>query len=152
MKQGAQPTNYYANAHFSIPNYFMITTGQIPTTDDNSTTVWNIDNIARRMLAANVTFKVYAEGIKQGYLGGNTGLYVLRHDPFAMLSDVANKEKLLPPEFIRADGFGITEAARRYLAPLIRGEAYPPYRGGLPDYIKLRNVAVPKQLAGTFAI
>jgi 6-phosphofructokinase len=70
----------------------------------------------------------------------------------APLSDVANKEKLLPPEFIRADGFGITEAARRYLAPLIRGEAYPPYRGGLPDYIKLRNVAVPKQLAGTFAI
>ena len=68
------------------------------------------------------------------------------------LSDVANKEKLLPPEFIRADGFGITEAALRYLAPLICGEAYPPYRKGLPDYVKLQNATVPKQLAGTFAI
>jgi acid phosphatase len=94
LKQGAQPTNYYADAHFSIPNYFMLTTGQIPTTDDNSITVWNIDNIARRMLAANVTFKVYAEGVKQGYLGGNTGLYVIRHNPFAMLSDVANNAQV----------------------------------------------------------
>ena len=87
---GALPTNYYADAHFSIPNYFMLTTGQILTTDDNSTTVWNVDNIARRMLAAGISFKVYAEGIKRGYLGGNTGLYVLRHEPFAMLSDVAD--------------------------------------------------------------
>ena len=89
MKQGAQPTNYYANAHYSIPNYFMLTTGQVLTYDDNSTQVWNVDNIARRMLSANVSFKVYAEGIKQGYLGGNTGLYVINHNPFAMLSDVA---------------------------------------------------------------
>jgi acid phosphatase len=90
MAAGALPTNDYADAHFSIPNYFMLTTGQILTTDDNSTTVWNVDNIARRMLAAGIPFKVYAEGIKRGYLGGNTGLYVLRHEPFAMLSDVAD--------------------------------------------------------------
>ena len=51
------------------------------------------------------------------------------------LSAVANEEKLLPPDFISADGFGITEAARRYLAPLIVGEAYPPYRNGLPEYV-----------------
>jgi 6-phosphofructokinase 1 len=70
----------------------------------------------------------------------------------APLSEVANQEKLLPPHFIRADGFGITEAARRYLAPLIVGEAYPPSKNGLPDYVKLRNVAVPKKLAGTFTI
>jgi acid phosphatase len=90
MKQGAQPTNYYADGHFSIPNYFMLTTGQTLTFDDNSTKVFNVDNIARRMLSANVSFKVYAEGIKQGYVGGNTGLYVVRHDPFALLSDVAS--------------------------------------------------------------
>ncbi len=68
------------------------------------------------------------------------------------LSAVANKEKLLPPDFISADGFGITEAARRYLAPLIVGEAYPPYRSGLPQYVKLRNVAVPKKLTRAFDI
>lgn len=71
----------------------------------------------------------------------------------APLSDVANKEKLLPPDFISPDGFGITEAARRYLAPLIVGEAYPlPFKNGLPDYVKLQNVAVPKKLSGTFAV
>ncbi|MBV8845238.1 MAG: hypothetical protein JO307_20725, partial [Bryobacterales bacterium] len=70
----------------------------------------------------------------------------------APLSDVANKEKLLPPDFISADGFGITAAARRYLAPLIVGEAYPPFRNGLPDYVKLRNVAVPKRLNTEFAL
>src|SRR5213078_4306501 len=52
----------------------------------------------------------------------------------APLSEVANQEKLLPPDFISGDGFGITEAARRYLAPLIVGEAYPPFKNGLPDY------------------
>jgi 6-phosphofructokinase 1 len=68
------------------------------------------------------------------------------------LSEVANREKLLPPEFISADGFGITDAARRYLAPLIVGEAYPPFRNGLPDYVKLQNVAAPKKLVSGFAV
>jgi len=87
--KGALATNYYADAHPSIPNYFVLTTGQQLTIDDKSTQVWNVDNIARRMLAANVSFRVYAEGITNGYVGGNTGLYVVRHDPFALLSDVA---------------------------------------------------------------
>ena len=70
----------------------------------------------------------------------------------AQLSEVANQEKLLPPDFIRPDGFGITEAARRYLAPLIVGESYPPTKDGLPDYVKLQNVVAPKKLASTFAV
>ncbi|PJK08982.1 6-phosphofructokinase [Lysobacteraceae bacterium NML08-0793] len=57
----------------------------------------------------------------------------------AALQDIANKEKTFPEHFIREDGYGITEAARRYLHPLIRGEAYPPYsRDGLPKYLKLK--------------
>jgi 6-phosphofructokinase 1 len=53
----------------------------------------------------------------------------------------------MPAAFIRKDGYGITEAARRYLEPLVRGEAYPTYgRGGLPKYVSLKNVAVPKVL------
>lgn len=94
MKAGALANNYYANAHPSIPNYFMLTTGQTVTFDDTSTKVWDVDSIARRMLSAKVSFKVYAEGIKQGYVGGNTGLYVIRHDPFAMLSDVASNPQV----------------------------------------------------------
>jgi len=70
----------------------------------------------------------------------------------APLAEVANQEKLLPPEFISSDGFGITAAARRYLVPLIVGEAYPPFKNGLPDYVKLQNMAVPKRLTTRFAV
>ena len=94
IAHGALPTNYYADAHPSIGNYFMLTTGQLLTTDDNSTQVFNVDNIARRMLSSGVTFRIYAEGITQGYTGGNTGLYLIRHNPFAMLSDVAGNQQI----------------------------------------------------------
>jgi 6-phosphofructokinase 1 len=70
----------------------------------------------------------------------------------APLSKVANKEKKLPRNFISRDGFGITEAARRYLTPLIRGEDYPPYVDGLPAYVTLRNAPVPKKLATEFVV
>ena len=70
----------------------------------------------------------------------------------AKLADVANREKMMPRDFISADGFGITEACRKYLAPLIGGEAYPPYQDGLPDYAVLKNVAVKKRLATGFQV
>jgi len=70
----------------------------------------------------------------------------------APLAKVANVEKMLPRDFITSDGFGITEKARRYLAPLMRGEAPPPYRDGLPRYVRLKNVAVPKKLAQGFTV
>ena len=62
------------------------------------------------------------------------------------LSEVANVEKMMPREYISDDGFGITEACREYLTPLIQGEDYPPYSNGLPDYVTLRNEAVEKKL------
>ncbi len=68
----------------------------------------------------------------------------------ANLVDVANVEKKMPKDFISPDGFGITEACRRYLSPLIQGEDYPPYKNGLPDYVRLKNVAVPKKLSAGF--
>lgn len=64
----------------------------------------------------------------------------------APLAKVANVEKFMPRNFITADGFGITEACKRYLRPLIQGEDYPKYRNGLPVYATLKNVAVPKKL------
>lgn len=64
----------------------------------------------------------------------------------ANLADVANQEKKMPREFISEDGFGITEACREYLLPLIQGEAYPPYQNGLPQYVTLQNTKIPKKL------
>jgi len=64
----------------------------------------------------------------------------------AALADVANVEKTLPRDYITADGFGITERCKRYLAPLIQGEDHPAYADGLPVYRTLANVAVPRKL------
>ncbi len=70
----------------------------------------------------------------------------------APLERVANVEKKVPRNFITTDGFGITAKARRYLLPLVRGEDYPPFRDGLPRYVRLNNVAVPKKLATAFKL
>jgi 6-phosphofructokinase len=64
----------------------------------------------------------------------------------APLSKVANVEKMMPASFISKDGFGITSKCREYLEPLIKGEDYPPYKNGLPKYVTLKKVAVPKKL------
>jgi 6-phosphofructokinase len=64
----------------------------------------------------------------------------------APLARVANKEKMMPKKFISSDGFGITAACRRYLEPLIKGEAYPPYKNGLPVYADLKKISVRKKL------
>ena len=65
----------------------------------------------------------------------------------AELAKVANVEKFMPRDFITKDGFGITDKCKRYLTPLIQGEDYPKYKGGLPVYVTLKNVAVAKKLA-----
>jgi len=70
----------------------------------------------------------------------------------APLSAVANQEKKVPRRFITADGFGITSACRRYLAPLIGGEEYPPYRRGMPAYVTLKGIAVSKRLKNKFVL
>lgn len=68
------------------------------------------------------------------------------------LSKVANVEKTVPREFITEDGYGITDACRQYLLPLIAGEAYPPYENGLPQYVKMPLDTVEKKLKEAFAV
>jgi 6-phosphofructokinase 1 len=70
----------------------------------------------------------------------------------APLQEVANVEKKMPRSYISRDGFAITDAAREYLAPLIQGEAYPSYRGGLPQYVRLKNLPVPRKLSKRFKV
>ena len=70
----------------------------------------------------------------------------------ANLELVANVEKMMPRNFITEDGFGITQECRDYLLPLIIGEDYPPYKNGLPDYVRLKNSSVAKKLKTDFEI
>ena len=70
----------------------------------------------------------------------------------APLSKVANIEKKMPRSFITKDGYGITQQARDYLEPLIVGEDYPPFKNGIPCYVRLKNVLVPKKLPSGFKV
>ena len=92
-------TNYYANTHPSIGNYFMLTTGQILTNDDSQTPLSfpiSADNVVRELLAAGKTWKAYAESIPSvGYVGGNAtgpdgGFFYTRHVPLPYMTDVQN--------------------------------------------------------------
>jgi acid phosphatase len=96
---GALATNYFADAHPSIGNYFMMTTGQLVTTDDtfNDTSAGypvTVDNAARELIAAGKSWKVYAESLPSvGYTGGDVVPYLERHNPFSYFSDVAGNPR-----------------------------------------------------------
>jgi 6-phosphofructokinase 1 len=123
-----------------------------------------LQRAARHIASATDLEHAYAVGraaVEFALAGKNAVMPAIRRlsdEPYrwdivaAPLAEIANREKLLPPDFITPDGFGITPAARRYLTPLIQGEAYPPFKNGLPDYVKLQNEAVPKRLAMEFAV
>jgi acid phosphatase len=150
---GALATNYFADVHPSIGNYFMLTTGQLLTTNDSSTTVFNADSIARRMLSANASFKVYAEGITQGYLGGDTGLYVIRHNPFALLSDVAGSQGVAntviqPFAQFQADAASNSLPEFSFIVPDIDDDAHSGTQQQADTWLQA-NVVTP--LAGTKA-
>jgi len=70
----------------------------------------------------------------------------------APLDKVANVEKKMPRNYITDDGFHITDKCRRYLSPLIQGEDYPPYANGVPQYVTLKNAAVPRKLKTAFEL
>ena len=123
-----------------------------------------LQRAARHIAAKTDVDQAYAVGkaaVEYALAGRNAVMVTidrLADDPYtwsvgeAALADVANKEKKMPPEFISKDGFGITPACRRYLQPLIGGEDYPAYENGLPVYVQLQNIAVPKKLASSFAL
>lgn len=84
-------TNYFANAHPSLPNYFVLTAGNtIATTDDFPGPVSD-DNVVRELTAAGKTWRAYAMSLPSvGYTGGDQGPYIKHHNPFAYFSDVLN--------------------------------------------------------------
>jgi|SRR5579864_2318389 len=94
-------TQYYANVHPSMGNYFMLTSGEILSTNDGNSTVFNHDNLVRRIIAGGKTWKVYAESLPSaGYVGADVYPYTRRHNPFVFYSDVVNSsvqgQNLLP--------------------------------------------------------
>jgi phosphatidylinositol-3-phosphatase len=82
-------TRYFANAHPSLPNYFMLTAGQPKTFNNAFTGIVSDDNVVRELVKANKTWRSYAESLPSiGYIGGDAYPYFKHHDPFVYLSDV----------------------------------------------------------------
>lgn len=89
--QNSLATGYYADTHPSIGNYFMMTAGQIITNDDSFNGPVNVDNLVRHLLQAGKTWKAYAESLPAvGYVGGDSGAYLHRHNPLSYFTDVVN--------------------------------------------------------------
>jgi hypothetical protein len=84
-------TQYYANTHPSIGNYFELTTGQIITNSDGYSSTVTADNVVRHLLTAGKTWKSYAESLPSvGYTGGDVYPYSRHHNPLSYFSDVRN--------------------------------------------------------------
>lgn len=84
-------TQYFANGHPSMPNYLMLTTGQMETFDDNFSGTISDDNVVRELVKGGKSWKAYQQSIPSvGYLGGDFAPYVRRHNPFSFLSDIQN--------------------------------------------------------------
>jgi len=86
-------TQYYADAHPSLPNYFELTAGEgLSITGfegDSFNGVVTQDNVVRALTAAGKSWKCYAEALPAlAYLGGDSGAYLQHHDPFVYFSDV----------------------------------------------------------------
>ena len=101
-------TNYFADVHPSIGNYFMMTTGQPVTLDDNFSGTVSADNLAREINGAGKSWKVYAQGLPApGYTGGDQFPYLRHHNPFSYFSDVQNDPsqaaKMVPASQLSAD-------------------------------------------------
>jgi acid phosphatase len=86
-------TQYYANTHPSIGNYFMLTTGELVTNNDSLNSTIDVDNVVRHLLTAGKTWKSYAESLPYvGYTGGNVYPYVRHHNPLSYFSDVVDSK------------------------------------------------------------
>ncbi len=122
-------TQYYANTHPSIGNYFMMTTGTIVTNDDNFSGTVTADNVVRRLITAGRTWKAYEENLPSiGYLTPDVGNYARRHCPLSYMSDVVNssiqKMNLVPFTQFSVDLKNNTLPSYSFITPNLCNDAH----------------------------
>ena len=122
-------TQYYANTHPSIGNYFMLTVGRVVTNSNGYTDTVRDDNIVRRLVAAGKTWKSYAEGLPAvGYTGDGPAPYTRRHNPLSYLSDVmgdtVQKKRLVPFSQFAGDWAGGALPDYSFIVPNLCNDAH----------------------------
>lgn len=129
MAQYGYATQYYANTHPSIGNYFVLTAGQIITNSDSYSATITEDNIVRHLLAAGKTWKSYAEDLPSvGYTGQKSGGYARKHNPLSFFSDVVNDsaqlKRLVPFTQFATDLAGDTLPNYAFVVPNLCNDAH----------------------------
>jgi acid phosphatase len=145
--QYALATQYYANRHNSLPNYFMLTVGDLVTTDDAFTGTVTADNVVRALTAAGKTWKIYAESLPNvAYSGPSIVPYARDHNPFAYFSDVikssSQKSNMVPLNQLAADITNNTLPDYAMIVPDLGNDGHdcPHEAGNCSDTDKLSNI------------
>jgi phosphatidylinositol-3-phosphatase len=145
--QYALATQYFANRHNSLPNYFMLTVGDLVTTDDTFSGTVKSDNVARALTAAGKSWKIYAESLPNvGYKGPNVLPYARDHNPFAYFTDVLNSSSqasnMVPITQLAADIKNNTLPDYAMIVPDLANDGHdcPHQAGNCTDTDKLSNI------------
>jgi phosphatidylinositol-3-phosphatase len=135
LTRGSLVATYFANAHPSIPNYFIMTTGLPETFNDSFTGTVSDDNVVRELGAAGKSWKVYAESLPStGYLGGDVPPYLRHHNPFTYFSDV-QQSSTLAANIVNFSQFSLDVAANAlpnfsFIVPNVVDDAHDCPAGG----------------------
>ena len=93
IAKGSLATQFYANQHTSIADYFWLTSGQKVTTNENTTATYDVDNAVRHIMQLGLTYKVYAESLPYtGFSGISSGNYLKRHTALPYYVDMGNSK------------------------------------------------------------
>ena len=138
-------TQYFANAHPSIGNYFMLTTGELVSSDDQFAGTVSADNLVRQFKTDGKTWKGYFEGIPSaGYLGPDTNSYLKHHNPFSYFSDVVNDPaqaaNIVPFSQFASDVSAGTLPNFSFVVPNSRNDAHD-CPGGVPTCTDAERLA-----------
>lgn len=137
--QYAFATQYYADIHPSIADYFMLTTGQIESMNDGFTGTVSDDNIVRELVKAGKSWRSYAESLPNiGYLGGDTGAYLKHHNPFVYFSDVigtSQANNVVPFSQFSADLGSGTLPDFSFIVPNVQDDAHDGTLAGADQWL-----------------
>jgi acid phosphatase len=108
FKKGTLATQFYANRHNSITNYFLLSSGVVPTTNESTTSTYDVNNLVRRLMSLGLTYKVYAQSLPYtGYSGVQSGAYLKRHTALPYYTDMGNSttemQKLVSTSHLTSD-------------------------------------------------
>jgi Phosphoesterase family len=89
-------SQYYSNQHSSLPALMWLVAGQSVTSNNYTTSCFNVDNVVRHLLLKGFTWRAYEEDLPYaGFTGLSWANYVRRHNPLIDFTDVCTPSQHL---------------------------------------------------------